>query len=58
MKKGYTKKPDNPKPKNYADYLQDLVNRKEITPERRNEYILQAKKGYSFYDKKTYIDCR
>jgi len=37
------KKPVNPKPKEYKDYLNDLVIRGEITQEEAEQYINQCK---------------
>lgn len=39
------------KPKSYADYLQDKVDRGEMTLAQKKEYTLQAKLGYPFYNK-------
>lgn len=53
--KGSTQKPKHPPVKNYADYLQDAVDKGEMTAKERSMIIAQNKSGYMFYNKKTYI---
>ena len=56
--KGKKQKTKNTKPKYYADYRKDAVNKGEMTEEEAREAVTQFKTGRFFYNKKLFKNFR